>query len=436
MKRDAVLDIISKAIIKMIPSNRGMQLFYAMYMSLDKVFDSELVKGSPMCVTYNKDKRKFELHISTDDLLNIANNPNEVMFILIHECLHIILKHIFRLSKCQNRLLANLAADHIINKMIFKDIENKVIIGPEAPGGIKSLREASRIPIDNRKYFIIDELIDDDMTFEEVYEYLNKNDNNNFYSNLGDKFADIDIDSIKGIADSNEENQAMSEIISEIKHMLENMPKSRGDKPGSILEAIKKIIYPKIPYEELLERAIRTVMLDISENRSWIRYQKKLYSSSGIIVPGFIPDETINKVIIAIDTSGSMSDEDISKGIGVIKKLSYSGKIQEAEILYHDTELYKIDRFKCEDIELVSLDDASIRRGGTSHKEVFDYIENHNSNSEDDINLCIFFTDYYSDIEEIWNKYNYHNLIPTIFVITSSEGVNPSIDSKFIFIND
>ena len=60
--------------------------------------------------------------------------------------------------------------------------------------------------------------------------------------------------------------------------------------------------------------------------------------------------------------------------------------------------------------------------GGTSHGPIFKKIEHAYDEDPDDISMAVFLTDAYSDIESVWNQYNWSKKvqIPTFFVITQN----------------
>ena len=68
-------------------------------------------------------------------------------------------------------------------------------------------------------------------------------------------------------------------------------------------------------------------------------------------------------------------------------------------------------------------------RGGTSHRYVFDLFEQALEEDEQ-ISLVILLTDFYSDIEEIWDAYEWHQYYPLIVGVCADRQVPDYIDKN------
>ncbi len=131
-------------------------------------------------------------------------------------------------------------------------------------------------------------------------------------------------------------------------------------------------------------------------------------------------DDVINLICISIDTSGSMTTQDLQKGLGVIKGImDHSEKVQ---IIYHDYGIHKILEFETTYFNILEIGKIN-GRGGTSHEEVFNYLQK-KYDEEADISIYISFSDLESDIDEIWNKYTWHKHIPNVFISTTNIHLN------------
>ena len=75
-------------------------------------------------------------------------------------------------------------------------------------------------------------------------------------------------------------------------------------------------------------------------------------------------------------------------------------------------------------------------RGGTSHKEVFDKIEEMIYENDEEVSLIFFLTDFESDIEHLWKsgKYRWIREIPLKLILTSKHKVPEFIDKSPIYI--
>lgn len=376
-------------------------------------------------VYYDKDINKFTINLN----LNILNelNEEEILFIIVHETLHIILKHLYRLEN-KDLNIANIAFDHVINRMLINDINTNKITNIKPP----------------KQMILIDELMHENLTSEQVYNWiidnLKKSDNNKIQLKNGqiieDK-PDIDFNLNKNNSDQMNMQIQLDHLGSIVKTAIEikkNRDKQllqRGLYTGSLEEYISQILTPKISYDKLFENIIYNSKKYISDNKSWMNYNKKLKTVLNIYLPGCDYDNSIDIILIAIDTSSSMSTTELKQSLGIINNImEYTN---ELHIIYHDTKIQNIKVIKKDEF---SIDDISIfkGRGGTNHTEVFDYIEK----IKNQIELVIFFSDLHSNIECIYNNYTWHQFIPYWFItpIPHKLHVLPDLNKKIITITD
>ena len=108
------------------------------------------------------------------------------------------------------------------------------------------------------------------------------------------------------------------------------------------------------------------------------------------------------EVILSVDNSGSMSTESLKKLLYIIEKKK--SKISKLTILKHTDSISGILENETDESKI--LDFLSKRdSGGTSHKEVFQYLDEHINKAQIDQAIFISFSDNYSDIETMYNKY-------------------------------
>jgi predicted metal-dependent peptidase len=145
-------------------------------------------------------------------------------------------------------------------------------------------------------------------------------------------------------------------------------------------------------------------------------HPSKLFFATGIYLPGYKREDF--RMIVAIDTSGSVSDKELNKALSEIYGIYDSHPSCELDILIGDTELKEHKKiYPGQRNEILAMKNKG--GGGTSHKFVFDWIKNSNSNP----NVLVLFTDGYSDIADcmdsikpeyevifVWDK-NFNNRI-------------------------
>ena len=184
----------------------------------------------------------------------------------------------------------------------------------------------------------------------------------------------------------------------EINNVIDKIDKSNswGKIPGNLVDVIKKSIEPKFNYRAIFQQFRSTV---ISSNRTITRMKPN--RRFGYAVPGSKRNFT-TKILIAVDTSGSMSNDDLQLAFGFIKNFFKYG-IARIDVIQFDTKIYPKS--------FVELSKAPMEfnitgRGGTDFNEVFEYAQEKNPTYDG----VIIFTDGYASVPKTkWLSNNYRH---------------------------
>ena len=178
--------------------------------------------------------------------------------------------------------------------------------------------------------------------------------------------------------------------------------KMKGNVPEGIERLIGKLFESRINWRTLLQRYI---INQIPVDYSFTNPHKKSVSIST-----YLPEEVKEKIdlAVAIDLSGSIGGEEysefISEIIGIVRAFQENITMH---FYSHDTDAYDgglVENGNIEKIKSLQLKGG----GGTSHKDVMKKIRE----ELQDCKAVIFFTDCYSDLEDIkFEDYPYQFLI-------------------------
>ena len=182
----------------------------------------------------------------------------------------------------------------------------------------------------------------------------------------------------------------------EINNVIDKIDKTNswGKLPGNLVDVIKKSIEPKFNYKAIFQQFRSTV---ISSTRTITRMKPN--RRFGYAVPGSKRNFT-TKILIAVDTSGSISNDDLQLAFGFIKNFFKYG-IARIDVIQFDTQIYPKS--------LVELSKAPKEfnitgRGGTDFNEVFEYAQEKNPTYDG----VIIFTDGYASVPKTkWLSNNY-----------------------------
>jgi len=194
--------------------------------------------------------------------------------------------------------------------------------------------------------------------------------------------------------------------------------KSRGAGSSPLEEVLDEILRPKLPWHKLLEKAIALKMVK-SNSTTWVK--PKWYLGTVVPLPG-VGDEEKFKIAMVIDTSGSISLPELKKFKGAVAEALEEDLVEEIIELQHTDKLTAINRYTPEEFDIENSDLLKVAEvGGTSHEEVFNWLEQ--NIEEEQIGLVVMLTDAYSDIEELVNsgKYSWYTYTPCIVVTTGRE---------------
>lgn len=376
------------------------------YSSIYEVMNKIETKEIP---TMAVDASKFYYNSKFSDEIPFS----EFTFVILHEIAHIALFHAIRRKDRDSRLW-NIACDLYVNKLL--DDEFRFQGGSKA--GVRDSNTSLNITMpDDCVYFKEIDIDKDsvDSLYEELYLEGLKN---GYFASVSasevekngalEKTFDFHIvrkttytytldlkyvfdlmDVGKGEDSLQSEADAHS-LISEACIRNELCNRNQGSTPGQLERLCKEMMESKLNWKKILKKQlIEYQQSDISFSRP----DKRMYWQEAIY-PGKSFDESknIKNVKICIDTSGSISDNELAEFFGHIKKLFKQFKV-EAEVIYWDSAVAskgKISAMK--ELERVSIYGG----GGTDPSCAFKYIDGEKNGAI----TVLMFTDGYFNFNE------------------------------------
>ena len=276
----------------------------------------------------------------------------EWRFVLAHEYLHAGLQHH---ERCQGRnpYLWNVACDFVIN------------------GWLKEMQIGS-MPMNGLLY---DEEYQN-FSAEEIYDILVKNMRKN--SKL-DTFRGYGMGDIldEGYAESKLRPTTLDDFCkSALRSGLEyHQSVHRGYIPAGLIEEIKALSIPPIPWDVELARWFDMNFAPLEKHRTYARPSRRQSSTPDIPCPRYVPADVLENsrtYAVIIDTSGSMSAKMIGMALGAAANYSVAKEVPLVRVVFCDAQAY--------DIGYVAPDDMAGRvevrgRGGTVLQPAVDLLE-------------------------------------------------------------
>lgn len=162
----------------------------------------------------------------------------------------------------------------------------------------------------------------------------------------------------------------------------------QGDMPAEMLRHLGLLDGPKIPWQRILHHYADAVL---NSGDYSLAHPNKHYWARDLVVPGHY-DETVSSLVVALDTSGSMTDAMIRAAAGEIRGMLTQA--QEATLIVADSVVQQV--VPLDELENVLKKGAFHGGGGTDHHCVFEYIATHHLNPR----IFIGISDLYSSFPE------------------------------------
>jgi len=360
-KKLTAIERISKCRIALMDSNP----FWArLCLSMDIVED----KGElPECGGMGVDARG-RLLFKEDFLENY--NDGELQFILAHEVSHLMFHHLTRIGK-RDHMKWNIVCDLAINTIL----SNNNFVKPS--DGVfcnhNNEFEIGGIVIKDVDKKSAEQLYDE---FPEIPEDMKRSGGGykgQFDEHLFGKMSEVEKKKI-------EENWN-DQIIE-----AATIAKMRGNSPLGMERLIGSILNPKVNWKTLLYRYITN---SLPFDFSFMRPSKKSIST-GFYMPSV--QKEVLEVVCAVDTSGSISQKELSEFLSEMVSISKSFGNVRMTILQCDAEIQ--DVMECTNGNISTILDMKAKGGGgTSHKPVFEWVGENKPNCK----LLVCLTDGFSD---------------------------------------
>ena len=292
------------------------------------------------------------------------------IFLLAHEAMHYMLCHSTRRG-ARDPKMWNIAADWVINDIL---IDAKV--GDPIEGGCY---------LDGAR----------DKSVEELYADPppEGNDGNGGEGGIGMDVGDptdengnpLDESKIKEI-----EAKAKIEAIQASK-----IAKQKGKLPASLERMIDELIKVTTPWDDIL---LRYMLSFIKDGYSFKRPNRR-FIANGMYLPGVDYTPRMGPVVIGVDTSGSIGQNELNVFGGHVNRIIEQCNPESVTVIYCDARVNHVDTYEPEDLPIKLTPHGG---GGTAFEPVFDYIKDHNLDPE----VVVYLTDGYGDQNDFTSKHN------------------------------
>lgn len=321
-------------------------------------------------------------------------NDAELMFLCLHEAMHVVLMHSWRRGP-RDPGKFNIAADALINLMLLRK-------GYTMPQG-----------------GVLEAWVTEQMSTEEVYAKLPDRPGNDSGASgngqggesgeQGDGSGEQGDGSGQGGESGEEEStggktggggwdgegdlmdapdEASAADMEATIVTAARMAKACGDGSALVARILNGGLEPKASWSDVL----RHIMTAAARDDYTYRKVNKRFLGSGIYMPSLYSDG-IGGLVVAIDTSGSMGQRELDQIATELHAIVEDTNPEWVEVVYCDSAIAHHERFQRGDALVLKAHGG----GGTSFVPVFDYVQQ----MGEQIAALIYFTDLCGDVNSV-----------------------------------
>ena len=356
-------------------------------------FVNSLLMQLPLQVSHDKNTtvqaNDMDLIVNPDYLSTLPKKQQ--LYAMSQLAWHMALGDPVTVKTAEHAELFNLASDIYIDKMLMED-HGRIL---------------ERVPGQDPRYFNRNDF--DGKSRDEIYRKLIEEQEENNSGNSGksaatglandltkpkpsDAQGDSDNQDQDGNGGDSQAPQQAPMSDQELKDKLEDLVKNAAMQakmvganiPPSIAKQLEAIYSPQVHWATVLERIVGSYK---REDYSWLRFNKA-YFAHGIVLPTLY-NESIGDIVVAVDTSGSISDDAYQHILGNLSFIHTNLHPSKLHLVQFTDSIHNT----MESEEGDDLNEGIFERvcGGTDVNPVFDWVENQGIKPE----VMIVFTDMY-----------------------------------------
>ena len=432
---------------------------YVRCMQIPKLrfFGSMLLHGETTCTD--------AVPTAATDGINTYFNPEfvqtlddkELLFVAIHECMHKVYKHLFIWKKLRKEdpLLTNMANDYVINPMIRDlDPEERFLCIPRYKDGPKKGEVMCLIDdkfegMDTKQ--VIDILRKENEEKEpkrgkgpgpsgppsQPKKKVENGEGPKVSGNGGDGEEDPDSDSeysekiMKRAEDQHDdhnygEDGDTEEASIELDRAIRQAVEVAGAGADGVAREIMKLLAVETPWQDILAEFIKQQVKGGGQT-TWRKYNRRLIGSD-IYMPSML-DERAGSMVVAIDTSGSIPQDILTKFLSELKAIVTDVVPEKLHLMYWGSTVCAEETY--DEMTYANLEDSTKPEGGGGtrpacvQERVGDGVK---TGAYQNLDAVIVLTDgyFYGDKQGEWEQLG----IPVLWAVLEHGG-NASFTPKF-----
>ena len=330
-------------------------------------------------------------------------NDKQLRFVVLHECYHKMYKHLTTWQHLSKKcaLTTNKACDYVINQQIIDDNDDEFVEGIEG------------MCIDP-KY----RGWDSQRVFDDIYKESDDDDEEGGDVGGGGQqpIDEHDWEGAEGLSDEEQEGLA-KEIDEAIRQGA--ITASKMGTGGE--RTVADLLEPQVDWREVL----REFITDTCSGSDYATYNRpnRRMMHTGIYFPSGITEQ-VDELVLAIDTSGSIGQRELTAFLSEIKSICDTVHPKKLRIIYWDTEVCAEEVYSVDELDTLTQSTKPAGGGGTDVSCVTSYMATNGITPQ----ATIILTDGY--LYGGWGSWD----CPTLWCILDNKGATANC-GKTIHIN-
>lgn len=324
--------------------------------------------------------------------------PKELAFVIAHESMHKLYRQLVTWKKlfAENPRLANMAADYVVNLAIVnRDPHGNVVSMP--------MRDGKPIGLLDTRF--------EGMNTKEVFDLLKQQQGQGQGQGQGQPLDDHDWERANSLSRA-EQEQLAKDIDQAIRQGRVAAQRLHGTGAGGRDRELDALLYPKVDWREALREFI-TSTCSGRDFSSWRRLNRR-YLSQDLALPITV-SERLERIVIAVDTSGSIQKE-LQRFLTEVKDIMEGLRPEYVDLIYWDTQVAAHEVYTEATLDTLLQSTKPRGGGGTAPRCVSDYLFRQGIKPQ----CVVVFTDGY--VGSDWGQWD----VPVLWCITTETIMAPS----------
>jgi predicted metal-dependent peptidase len=339
----------------------------------------------------------------------------ELRFLILHECYHKMYRHLttWKHLHDKNHTLANMSCDYNLNgKLVDENKDDGFATMPrDADGKYMGLfdekfREGNGW-MDTAKIFSI---LDDDDDGDDEGEGGNESGGDDPQGTSCAQPKGFDEHDWEGANKLSDEET--KELEKDIDIAIRQGSMAAGKLGSNGNRNFDELMQPQVDWREVLREFIQTTCTG-SDYSTWKRPNRR-YIGAGVYMPSGI-SERIDELVIAIDTSGSISDTAVALFLSEVQSICTTVKPEKVRVLYWGHEVVGDEVYELNELDTLVRSTKVRGGGGTDVECVTAYMDEHKISPQ----AAIILTDGY--LFGDWGKW----VCPTLWCVLDNKSATP-----------